>query len=184
MQAYKLDFSPFLLYSFRFVNGKNVFKHQNKIFALVVFACIVSTCKGSVVGLAPRLVAAPAVAAVAPAVALNTDYDPAPQYTYAYNIQDTLTGDQKSQQETRDGDFVKGKIIRIFIYNLTKRLKNAMDFILGSYSLVEPDGSVRTVLYTADPVNGFNAVVERSPLVHARAAAPAVPVAARTVRVF
>lgn len=44
----------------------------------------------------------PAVAAVA------TEYD-YPQYQYAYNVQDALTGDQKSQQETRDGDVVKGK---------------------------------------------------------------------------
>ncbi|ETN67109.1 cuticular protein 116, RR-2 family [Anopheles darlingi] len=83
-----------------------------------------------------------AVPVVAPAVAVNTNYDPLPQYTYAYNVQDALTGDSKSQQETRDGDIVR-----------------------GSYSLVEPDGTLRTVIYTADPVNGFNAVVQRGPLV-------------------
>lgn len=33
---------------------------------------------------------------------------------------------------------------------------------IGQYSLVEPDGSVRTVDYTADPVHGFNAVVSKS----------------------
>lgn len=32
----------------------------------------------------------------------------------------------------------------------------------GQYSLVEPDGSVRTVDYTADDHNGFNAVVHKS----------------------
>lgn len=32
----------------------------------------------------------------------------------------------------------------------------------GSYSLREPDGSIRRVTYTADDVNGFNAVVERT----------------------
>lgn len=33
--------------------------------------------------------------------------------------------------------------------------------------MVEPDGSVRTVDYTADPVHGFNAVVTKSgPTVH------------------
>lgn len=32
----------------------------------------------------------------------------------------------------------------------------------GAYSLVEPDGSVRTVHYTADDHNGFNAVVSRT----------------------
>lgn len=49
-------------------------------------------------------------------------------------------------------------------------------FISGQYSLVEPDGSVRTVDYTADSVNGFNAVVSKSaPTVHAvKAVVPAV----------
>lgn len=98
--------------------------------------------------LAPRLLAAPAVA-VHP-----EPYDPAPQYAFAYNVQDQLTGDHKSQQETRDGDIVR-----------------------GSYSLVEADGSLRTVIYTADPLNGFNAVVEKTPLVHKAAVVPAAPIA-------
>lgn len=34
--------------------------------------------------------------------------------------------------------------------------------VKGQYSLVEPDGSVRTVDYTADDHNGFNAVVHKS----------------------
>jgi Insect cuticle protein len=67
-----------------------------------------------------------------------------PKYSFNYGVNDPHTGDQKSQTETRDGDVVKGQ-----------------------YSLVEPDGSVRTVDYTADPVNGFNAVVSKSnPGVH------------------
>jgi len=66
-------------------------------------------------------------------------YDPHPQYNYGYSVSDALTGDQKSQHESRDGDVVQGQ-----------------------YSLVEPDGSVRTVTYTADGINGFNAVVDRS----------------------
>lgn len=58
----------------------------------------------------------PAQRVLAPAVAVgptvvNTDIDPAPQYAFAYNIQDSLTGDQKSQQETRDGDVVKGNTV-------------------------------------------------------------------------
>ncbi|ODM93500.1 Cuticle protein 19.8, partial [Orchesella cincta] len=65
-------------------------------------------------------------------------YDPHPQYNYGYSVSDALTGDQKQASETRDGDVVQGQ-----------------------YSLVEPDGSIRTVTYTADPVNGFNAVVDR-----------------------
>lgn len=45
----------------------------------------------------------------------------------------------------------------------------------GSYSLNDPDGTRRTVDYTADPINGFNAVVRKEPLVaKAVVAAPAV----------
>lgn len=41
--------------------------------------------------------------------------------------------------------------------------------LAGQYSLVEPDGSIRTVDYTADPIHGFNAVVTKSgPTVHAQ----------------
>lgn len=49
----------------------------------------------------------------------------------------------------------------------------------GSYSLVEPDGTRRTVEYTADPVNGFNAVVHKEALAHAApvAVAHAAPIA-------
>ena len=90
------------------------------------------------------------------------DYDHNPQYTYSYDIQDGLTGDSKSQHETRDGDVVKGQ-----------------------YSLIDADGHKRTVDYTSDPVHGFNAVVHREPLGHAIkvAAAPTVikTIAAPTV---
>ncbi|TDG53054.1 hypothetical protein AWZ03_000597 [Drosophila navojoa] len=83
------------------------------------------------------------------------DYHAYPKYHYNYGVADTHTGDVKSQHEVRDGDVVK-----------------------GSYSLVEPDGSVRTVEYTADDHNGFNAVVHKSaPTVHAAplvAHAPAI----------
>lgn len=58
-------------------------------------------------------------------------------------MNDFHTGDVKSQHETRDGDVVKGQ-----------------------YSLVEPDGSIRTVDYTADKHNGFNAVVHKTAPVH------------------
>lgn len=41
--------------------------------------------------------------------------------------------------------------------------------LAGQYSLVEPDGSIRTVDYTADSIHGFNAVVTKSgPTVHAQ----------------
>lgn len=60
-------------------------------------------------------------------------------YAYKYGVHDPATGDIKHQSEERTGDVVRGQ-----------------------YSLVEPDGTVRTVDYTADPVNGFNAVVTKS----------------------
>ncbi|XP_072940718.1 uncharacterized protein [Epargyreus clarus] len=67
-----------------------------------------------------------------------------PKYDFAYSVADPHTGDHKSQHESRDGDAVH-----------------------GSYSLVQPDGSVRKVDYSADAHNGFNAVVHNSgPSVH------------------
>ncbi|XP_066245658.1 cuticle protein 21-like [Euwallacea similis] len=73
------------------------------------------------------------------------DYYSPPKYAFKYGVSDPHTGDHKSQTEVRDGEVVKGQ-----------------------YSLVEPDGSIRTVNYVADPVNGFNAVVSKSgPNVHA-----------------
>ncbi|KAJ3632979.1 hypothetical protein MTP99_009957 [Tenebrio molitor] len=72
------------------------------------------------------------------------DYYSHPKYAFKYGVSDPHTGDVKSQQESRDGDVVKGQ-----------------------YSLVEPDGTIRTVDYVADPVNGFNAVVSKSaPSIH------------------
>lgn len=69
------------------------------------------------------------------------DYDTDPNYLFSYDVQDSLTGDWKSQYESRSGDVVK-----------------------GSYSLIDADGYYRTVDYTADPHHGFNAVVRREPL--------------------
>ncbi|XP_059473162.1 larval cuticle protein A3A-like [Neocloeon triangulifer] len=96
---------------------------------------------------APAVVAAPALAkAVVPA-----QYDANPQYSYAYSVADALTGDNKEQHETRNGDVVQ-----------------------GSYSLIEADGTRRVVDYTADPINGFNAVVHKEAAVQkAVVAAPA-----------
>lgn len=74
-------------------------------------------------------------------------------YAYKYGVHDPTTGDIKHQSEERTGDVVRGQ-----------------------YSLVEPDGTVRTVDYTADPVNGFNAVVSKSGIaVHAPAKKPPPP---------
>lgn len=79
-----------------------------------------------------------------------------PKYAYKYAVADHKTGDQKEQSETRLGDVVKGQ-----------------------YSLVEPDGTLRVVKYTADKVNGFNALVQRigkaaHPIVAHKVAVPVV----------
>ena len=47
----------------------------------------------------------------------------------------------------------------------------------GQYSLVDSDGSQRVVDYSADDLNGFNAVVKKIPLAKAVVAAPAPIVA-------
>ncbi|XP_052562296.1 cuticle protein-like [Culex pipiens pallens] len=97
---------------------------------------------------AKTIVAAPALTKTVVA----DEYDPNPEYSFSYGISDHLTGDQKEQHETRHGDVVE-----------------------GSYSLVEADGTRRIVDYTADPHNGFNAVVRKEALaVKAVAAAPVV----------
>ncbi|EDV93733.1 larval cuticle protein A2B [Drosophila grimshawi] len=98
------------------------------------------------------------VAAPLAAVAQVEEYDPHPQYTYGYDVKDALSGDSKTQVETRDGDVVQGQ-----------------------YSLNDADGYRRIVDYTADPINGFNAVVRREPLVAAVAAAPVVAAPAPVV---
>lgn len=84
-------------------------------------------------------IAVPAVPVTRVIVPVQAQVQPDPSYTFAYQVQDQITGDSKSQEETRQGDFVKGR-----------------------YSLVEPDGTRRIVDYTADPTNGFNAYVQKS----------------------
>lgn len=67
-----------------------------------------------------------------------SEFQDHPKYEFKYGVQDYHTGDIKSQEETRDGDVVKGQ-----------------------YSLHEPDGTILTVKYTADKHSGFNAEVFR-----------------------
>lgn len=56
------------------------------------------------------------------------------------------------------------------IHKSNQSNQNPIYFPSGSYSLVEADGSVRTVDYTADDVHGFNAVVSKSaPTIHSHA---------------
>ncbi|XP_050342941.1 cuticle protein 19-like [Nymphalis io] len=87
--------------------------------------------------------AAPVAHYAAPAHRLVSAHDEEeyahPKYDFSYSVADGHTGDNKSQHESRDGDAVHGE-----------------------YSLLEADGSVRTVQYTADAHNGFNAVVSNS----------------------
>ncbi|CAF4898375.1 unnamed protein product [Pieris macdunnoughi] len=113
--------------------------------------------------------AAPKLSAV-----FNPAFDPGyneyydrPKYTYNYGVADPSTGDVKSQHETRDGDVVKGQ-----------------------YSLVEPDGSIRTVDYTADSIHGFNALVSKSspslhvtPQIHRQPIQPVIQYVAKPVAV-
>lgn len=66
-------------------------------------------------------------------------YDAHPRYAFEYGVNDPHTGDIKEQKEQRDGDNVSGQ-----------------------YSLVEPDGNVRTVHYQADWKTGFHAQITNS----------------------
>ncbi|KAG5887130.1 hypothetical protein JTB14_029810 [Gonioctena quinquepunctata] len=111
---------------------------------------------------APALKVAAPVAYAAPVAKTIIAEPSAPaQYDFSYGVNDPHTGDSKSQQESRRGDVVQ-----------------------GSYSLLESDGTKRTVEYTADPHNGFNAVVHKEPAAvavkaaHVAYAAPALKVAA------
>lgn len=79
------------------------------------------------------------VAKIVQVVPVQAEFQADPSYAFAYQVQDQITGDSKSQEETRQGDVVKGR-----------------------YSLIEPDGTRRTVDYTADPTNGFNAYVQKT----------------------
>lgn len=71
------------------------------------------------------------------------EYEAPAEYDFSYSVHDEHTGDVKSQEESRKGDAVH-----------------------GSYSLIDADGFKRTVEYTADEHNGFNAVVHREPIGH------------------
>ncbi|XP_028136912.2 cuticle protein 21-like [Diabrotica virgifera virgifera] len=97
-------------------------------------------------------VAAPVAYAAPIAKAVYAEPSAPAHYDFGYAVSDPHTGDSKSQQESRHGDVVQ-----------------------GSYSLIEADGSKRTVEYTADPHNGFNAVVHKEPAaVAVKAVAPVV----------
>ncbi|CRK90774.1 CLUMA_CG004466, isoform A [Clunio marinus] len=124
------------------------------IFALIAYASgspIVATPYGLAGPAAPYYGGAKVLGA--PAIVKSVEYDANPHYQYTYSVNDALTGDSKSQSESRQGDVVTGQ-----------------------YSLIEADGTRRIVDYTADPVNGFNAVVRKEAAVVAKAVV-AAPVA-------
>lgn len=52
---------------------------------------------------------------------------------------DPVTGNNQQHEESRDGDVVRGK-----------------------YTVVEPDGTLRTVTYTADAKNGFQVTIKQT----------------------
>ncbi|NP_001166693.1 cuticular protein RR-2 motif 64 precursor [Bombyx mori] len=82
------------------------------------------------------------------AVASAGDYS-----NFAYSVADPYTGDFKNQVESRLGDNVKGQ-----------------------YSLLESDGTRRTVDYAAG-AEGFNAVVRKDPALLAAAPLISTPYA-------
>uniref|UniRef100_T1E733 Putative cuticular protein 4 rr-2 family n=1 Tax=Anopheles aquasalis TaxID=42839 RepID=T1E733_ANOAQ len=133
-------------------------------FKFLTFAAVVAVAQAGLIA-SPAVTyqaAAPVAYAAAPIAKVayapqHDEYDPNPQYSFSYGISDSLTGDSKSQQESRSGDVVQ-----------------------GSYSLIDADGFKRTVDYTADPHNGFNAVVRREPLA-AKTVVAAAPVATKVI---
>ncbi|CAG9854432.1 unnamed protein product [Phyllotreta striolata] len=122
-----------------------------KVAAPVAYAAPAYKVAAPVAYAAPAYKVAAPVAYAAPITKTIIAEQEAPaNYDFGYAVNDPHTGDSKSQQESRHGDTVH-----------------------GSYSLVEADGSKRTVEYTADAHNGFNAVVHKEPAaVHVKAVAP------------
>ncbi|XP_011195656.2 uncharacterized protein LOC105220828 [Zeugodacus cucurbitae] len=71
----------------------------------------------------------------------RVDFIAKPAYEFAYGVEDAQARLLQNRQETRDGDAV-----------------------WGSYSVVDPDGNLRVVKYTADHENGFQAEVSSNGL--------------------
>ncbi|XP_041977431.1 uncharacterized protein LOC121731830 [Aricia agestis] len=97
------------------------------------------------------------------AVARGSALHGADYTSFSYGVADPHTGDVKSQHETRVGDNV-----------------------VGQYSLLESDGTRRTVDYAADAHSGFNAIVRKDPAIighvaHAAPIAHAAPVLAAPI---
>jgi hypothetical protein len=75
------------------------------------------------------------------ASAYKPEYEQPAEYSFTYDVNDAQTYDVKSQSES---------------------LKNG--YTVGQYSLIDADGLRRTVDYTADDYNGFQATVRREPV--------------------
>nr|CAD7259846.1 unnamed protein product [Timema shepardi] len=63
-----------------------------------------------------------------------------PQYQFSFDVKDDQFTNYQNRKEQRKGDKIS-----------------------GSYSVVDSDGFIRTVKYTADPLEGFKAEVTREP---------------------
>ena len=63
-----------------------------------------------------------------------------PSYQFGFDVKDDEFTNYQNRKEQRDGNVIK-----------------------GSYSVVDSDGFIRTVTYTADPKEGFKAEVSRQP---------------------
>ncbi|CAO1308725.1 unnamed protein product [Diamesa hyperborea] len=68
------------------------------------------------------------------------DYEPSPSYQFGFDVKDDEFTNYQNRKESREGNVIK-----------------------GSYSVVDSDGFIRTVTYTADPKEGFKAEVVREP---------------------
>ncbi|KAG8248578.1 hypothetical protein J6590_036936 [Homalodisca vitripennis] len=112
---------------------------HNMAIKIVIASCLLAVVSAQYGGYSagPKYAAAPAPYAAK--YAEPEPYDPNPQYSFHYAVNDPSTYDIKSQKEERNGDYVT-----------------------GSYELYEPDGSKRTVEYY-DQGYGFQAVVHTEP---------------------
>ncbi|XP_045459172.1 larval/pupal rigid cuticle protein 66-like [Melitaea cinxia] len=99
--------------------------------------------------MASKFVVLALLVAAAQGSAIHGNYN-----SFSYGVADPHTGDVKSQHETRVGDNV-----------------------VGQYSLLESDGTRRTVDYAANSHTGFNAIVRKDPALIGHVA-PAVVAAA------
>ncbi|CAO1353880.1 unnamed protein product [Diamesa hyperborea] len=79
-------------------------------------------------------------------------------YDFNYAVDEASTGDVKSQRESAQNGVIH-----------------------GSYQLNDADGFLRTVEYTADDVNGFQANVRREPLHHVKVLQPVTKIIKKIV---